>query len=80
MPLSPSQPNSLVTRLPAVAVTATTESIRGVLRVRANASYTDSLHSAHLRPFKQQMEICLTRLPKHGHSRVPGDPPLAAPP
>jgi putative glutamine amidotransferase len=32
-------------------VTATTESIRGVLRVRANASYTDSLHSARLRPF-----------------------------
>jgi len=40
-----------VTSLPAVAVTATTESIRGVLRVRANASYTDSLHSARLRPF-----------------------------
>ncbi|MEO8622525.1 MAG: gamma-glutamyl-gamma-aminobutyrate hydrolase family protein [bacterium] len=40
-----------MTRLPAVAVTATTESIRGVLRVRANASYTDSLHSARLRPF-----------------------------
>ena len=40
-----------MTSLPAVAVTATTESIRGVLRVRANASYTDSLHSARLRPF-----------------------------
>ena len=40
-----------MTRLPAVAVTATTESIRGVLRVRANASYTDSLRSARLRPF-----------------------------
>ncbi|MEP7000365.1 MAG: gamma-glutamyl-gamma-aminobutyrate hydrolase family protein [bacterium] len=40
-----------MTRLPAVAVTSTTEFIRGVLRVRANASYTDSLHSAHLRPF-----------------------------
>jgi putative glutamine amidotransferase len=50
-PLSPSQPNASVTSLPAVAVTATTESIRGVLRVRANASYTDSLRSARLRPF-----------------------------
>lgn len=40
-----------MTSLPAVAVTATTESIRGVLRVRTNASYTDSLHSARLRPF-----------------------------
>ena len=40
-----------MTSLPAVAVTATTESIRGVLRVRANASYTDSLRSARLRPF-----------------------------
>jgi putative glutamine amidotransferase len=40
-----------VTTLPAVAVTATTESIRGVLRVRANASYTDSLRLARMRPF-----------------------------
>ena len=40
-----------MTSLPAVAVTATTESIRGVLRVRANASYTDALHSARLRPY-----------------------------
>ena len=49
--LSPSQPDSPVTSLPAVAVTATTESIRGVLRVRANASYTDAARSAQLRPF-----------------------------
>ena len=49
--LSPSQPDSPVTRLPAVAVTATTESIRSVLRVRANASYTDAARSALLRPF-----------------------------
>lgn len=40
-----------MTSLPAVAVSATTEPIRGVLRVRANASYTASLHSARLRPF-----------------------------
>jgi putative glutamine amidotransferase len=40
-----------VTTLPAVAVTATTESIRGVLRVRANASYTRALRAAQLRPF-----------------------------
>jgi putative glutamine amidotransferase len=32
-------------------VTATTEIIRGVLRVRANAAYTDSLHEAGMRPF-----------------------------
>ncbi len=51
MPLSPSQPDSDMTRLPAVAVTATTESIRGVLRVRANASYTDALRSAGVRPY-----------------------------
>ena len=51
MPRSPSQPDHPVTHHPAVAVTATTESIRGVLRVRANASYTESLRSAHLRPF-----------------------------
>ena len=49
--LSPSQPDNPVTSLPAVAVTATTESIRGVLRVRANASYTDAARSAGLRPF-----------------------------
>ena len=40
-----------MTSLPAVAVSATTELIRGVLRVRSNASYTDSLRSAGLRPF-----------------------------
>ena len=50
-PLPPSQPEALVTSHPAVAVTATTESIRDVLRVRANASYTNSLYSARLRPF-----------------------------
>ncbi len=36
---------------PAVAVTATTELIRGVVRVRANASYTGSLASVGLRPY-----------------------------
>ena len=40
-----------MTSLPAIAVSATTELIRGVLRVRGNASYTDSLRSAGLRPF-----------------------------
>jgi putative glutamine amidotransferase len=40
-----------VTILPAVAITATTEPIRGVLRVRANASYTDAVRLANLRPF-----------------------------
>ena len=49
-PLSPSQP-ALVPIRPAVAVTATTELIRGVVRVRANASYTRSLASAGVRPY-----------------------------
>ena len=49
-PLSPSQPALVPTR-PAVAVTATTELIRGVMRVRANASYTSALDSAGLRPY-----------------------------
>jgi putative glutamine amidotransferase len=49
-PLSPSQPVHLPTS-PAVAVTATTELIRNVLRVRANSSYTDALRSAGLRPY-----------------------------
>jgi putative glutamine amidotransferase len=40
-----------VTSLPAVAITATTEPIRGVVRVRANASYTDAVRLAGLRPF-----------------------------
>ena len=40
-----------MTSRPAVAVSATTEVIRGVLRVRGNASYTDGLHSAGLRPY-----------------------------
>ncbi len=40
-----------MTSRPAVAITATTERIRGVLRVRANASYTDASRSAGLRPF-----------------------------
>ncbi|CAN5781764.1 gamma-glutamyl-gamma-aminobutyrate hydrolase family protein [soil metagenome] len=40
-----------MTSRPAVAVSATTEVIRGVLRVRGNASYTGSLHSAGLRPY-----------------------------
>ena len=49
-PLSPSQPASVPTR-PAVAVTATTQRIKGVLRVRANASYTSAVASAGLRPY-----------------------------
>lgn len=40
-----------MTNFPPVAVSATTEVIRGVLRVRGNASYTDSLHSVGLRPY-----------------------------
>ncbi len=40
-----------MTTLPAVAVTATTEPIRGVVRVRANQAYTDAARSAGLRPF-----------------------------
>jgi putative glutamine amidotransferase len=40
-----------VTNHPAIAVTATTEMIRGVLRVRANASYTDAVRSAGMRPY-----------------------------
>ncbi|MES2179687.1 MAG: gamma-glutamyl-gamma-aminobutyrate hydrolase family protein [Gemmatimonadota bacterium] len=40
-----------MTTLPSVAVTATTEIIRGVLRVRANASYTDAVREAGLRPY-----------------------------
>lgn len=50
MPVQPSQPDPVPTR-PAIAVTATTEPIRGVVRVRANASYTDAIRSAALRPF-----------------------------
>ena len=37
--------------LPAVAITATTEPIRGVVRVRANASYTEAIRSVGLRPY-----------------------------
>ncbi len=40
-----------VSPLPAVAVTATTEVIRGVLRTRANASYTCAVRAAGMRPF-----------------------------
>ena len=36
---------------PAIAVTATTEIIRGVLRTRANASYTEAARAAGLRPY-----------------------------
>ena len=36
---------------PAIAITATTEPIRGVVRVRANASYTDAVRSAGMRPY-----------------------------
>ena len=48
-PLSPSQP-APVTR-PAVAVTATTELIRGLMRVRVNSSYTTAVGLAGLRPY-----------------------------
>jgi putative glutamine amidotransferase len=40
-----------MTPLPSVAVTATTEPIRGVLRVRANASYTNAIRQAGMRPY-----------------------------
>jgi putative glutamine amidotransferase len=40
-----------MTLLPSVAVTATTEPIRGVLRVRANASYTNAIRQAGMRPY-----------------------------
>ena len=50
-PRAPSQPGPPVTHLPAIAVTATTESIRGVLRVRANVSYTKAVRSAGARPY-----------------------------
>ena len=40
-----------MTLLPPVAVTATTEPIRGVLRTRANASYTEAVLAAGLRPY-----------------------------
>lgn len=37
--------------LPAVALTATTERLRGVLRTRVNVAYTAALHEAGLRPY-----------------------------
>jgi putative glutamine amidotransferase len=40
-----------VSHLPAVAVTATTEPIRGLLRTRANVSYTEAVRAAGLRPY-----------------------------
>jgi putative glutamine amidotransferase len=40
-----------VSLLPPVAVTATTEIIRDVLRTRCNASYTDAVRAARLRPY-----------------------------
>ena len=40
-----------VSSLPPVAVTATTETIRGVPRTRANVSYTESARAAGLRPY-----------------------------
>lgn len=41
----------LVTSAPSVAITATTEVIRDVLRTRANVSYTDAARTAGLRPY-----------------------------
>lgn len=40
-----------MTSLPPVAVTATTETIRSVLRTRANVSYTAAARAAGLRPY-----------------------------
>jgi putative glutamine amidotransferase len=40
-----------VSSLPPVALTATTEIIRDVLRTRANASYSDAVRAAGLRPY-----------------------------
>jgi putative glutamine amidotransferase len=40
-----------VSSLPPVAVTATTETIRGLPRTRANVSYTESARAAGLRPY-----------------------------
>ena len=40
-----------MTSLPPVAVTATTEIIRDVLRTRANVSYTEAARAAGLRPY-----------------------------
>jgi putative glutamine amidotransferase len=40
-----------VTQLLPVALTATTESIRGVLRTRANVAYTEAARAAGLRPY-----------------------------
>jgi putative glutamine amidotransferase len=40
-----------VSKLPAVAVTATTETIRGVPRTRANVTYTAAVRAAGLRPY-----------------------------
>jgi putative glutamine amidotransferase len=37
-------------QLPRVAVTASTESVRGALRLRVNAAYTDAFRGAGLRP------------------------------
>lgn len=52
MQLVPSQPqHRLVTSLPPVAVTATTEIIRDVPRTRANVSYSDAAREAGLRPY-----------------------------
>lgn len=41
----------IVTSFPPVAITATTEIIRGVRRTRANVSYTDAARVAGLRPY-----------------------------
>lgn len=40
-----------MTRLPSVALTATTEIIRGVPRTRANVSYSDAARAAGLKPY-----------------------------
>ena len=42
---------AIVTLTPPVAVTATTETIRGLLRTRANVSYTEAARAAGLRPY-----------------------------
>jgi putative glutamine amidotransferase len=50
-PLAPSQPRAPVTPLLPVAITATTVTIGGLLRTRANVSYTAAARAAGLRPY-----------------------------
>ena len=47
---APSQPLDFVTQ-PPIALTATTEPIRGLMRTRLNTAYTEAARAAGLRPF-----------------------------